>query len=67
MDLKDYLIIESANVLAKKLGVHPNTIRNYAFMRNEPPVSMAFKIEEVTEGAVTALEISEKWKCLTKN
>lgn len=64
MKLKDFLDSRKIDAIefAKMVYAHPNTIRLLCKEIHEPRVSLAFKIEEVTKGKVTAKELSQIWE-----
>lgn len=59
MKLKKFLDITetSVNEFSRKLGVPYSTMLNYVKETSEPSLSNAFKIEEMTMGAVKAKDL----------
>ena len=59
MKLSDYLKIKEMNhsELAKKLGVTRSYLSQIVYEKNRPSVSLAKKIQEITNGYVTVTEL----------
>lgn len=65
MNIKNYIEqpistnqAESIRLLAKKLGKPENTVKNWVYGNNYPSRKMWRKIEEATNGQVTAEELA---------
>lgn len=48
--------------LAAALGIPATTLKSYQDGRREAGISIAFAIEDYTEGAVTARDLLDEWK-----
>lgn len=49
--------------LAALVGIHVTTLRNYIKFRKEPRLSIAVKIQKVTENEITVEDLAEEWEC----